>query len=298
MAQGQQDDKKRTWTIGALIQWAREYLGRQGVDSPRLAGELLLAHALGLDRVQLYLRYQQPLTPAELAGFKELILRARQQEPIAYILGKKEFWGLELLVGSGVLIPRPETEHLVEEGLKRLQEVAEPRVLDLCTGSGAVALALAAERDELKAVAVDLSQQALDFARRNVAELGLEGRVELRRGHLFEPVAADGFFHLVTANPPYVSEAEWPKLPPAVREFEPRQALVAGPLGLELAEQIIAGAPAHLRAGGWLLMELGQGQAARARELAASSGAYEEIQIINDLAGIERVLACQRSDYG
>lgn len=295
---GQSADKKRTWTIGALIQWAREYLGRQGVDSPRLAGELLLAHALGLDRVQLYLRYQQPLTPAELAGFKELILRARRQEPIAYILGKKEFWGLELLVGPGVLIPRPETEHLVEEGLKRLQEVAEPRVLDLCTGSGAVALALAAERDELKAVAVDLSPQALDFARRNVAELGLEGRVELRRGHLFEPVAADGFFHLVTANPPYVSEAEWPKLPPAVREFEPRQALVAGPLGLELAEQIIAGAPAHLRAGGWLLMELGQGQAARARELAARSGAYEEIQIINDLAGIERVLACQRSDYG
>ena len=287
------------WTIGSLIPWAAEYLAKHGADAPRLCGELLLAQVLGVKRIDLYLRFEQPLTPAELAAFKGLILRRRAREPLAYILGKKEFYGLEFKVGPGVLIPRPETEHLVEEALARLKGLDAPRLLDLCTGSGAVPLALLAHHASATALGVDLSPAALNYARHNAAALGLAGRVDWREGDLWDAVAPDGgFFEVITANPPYVTVDEYRGLAPEVRDFEPRQALLAGADGLDLIRAIIAGAGAFLRPLGWLLIELGAGQAARAKELARQAEIFTEIATTNDLAGIPRVLICQRADWG
>lgn len=288
-----------TWSVRGLIAWAHRYLREHGVEAPRLSAELMLGQVLGVDRVQLYLRYDQPLNADELAGFKELLLRRRAHEPAAYLTGRREFYGLTLAVGPGVLIPRPETEHLVDEGLKRLGGLIAPRVLDLCTGSGAVAIAMLAERPQAEAIGVDQSRAALEFARANAITHGVEGRSAWRAGDLYAPVAAaGGFFDLITANPPYVTEAEWDALEPQVRDYEPREALVAGPGGLEVTERIIAGAGAHLRAGAWLCLELGMGQAREASRLAARCGAFDAIETARDLAGVERVLCCRRSDYG
>ena len=287
------------WTVGRLIPWAAEYLGGHGVDSPRLCGELLLAHVLGCSRLDLYLRFEQPLKPEELADFKKLILRRKSREPVDYILGSREFYGLNLLVGPGVLVPRPETEHLVEEALARLKGVKAPRILDLCTGSGAVALALAHERPDAVVTGCDISPEALTWARRNAHNLALQDRVRWLQGDLWEPVAAgSGFFDVITANPPYVTTAEMAELPPEVGRFEPRLALEGGADGLDIVRSIIGGAGAHLRPLGWLFMELGAGQAAQARRLAQASGAFAEVSLVKDLAGIERVLVCERKDYG
>ncbi|MCF8032008.1 MAG: peptide chain release factor N(5)-glutamine methyltransferase [Desulfarculaceae bacterium] len=288
-----------TWTVGRLIPWAADYLKKYSVDAARLSGELLLAQVLGCTRLELYLRFDQPLAPEELAAFKALILRRREHEPVAYILGNREFWGLELACGPGALVPRPESEHLVEEGLARLEGLEAPRVLDLCTGTGAVALALASERPDAEVIASDISDQALTWARNNAENLGLAERVSFKQGDLWEAVAASsGFFDLITANPPYVAEDEWEGLPREVKDFEPRLALHGGERGLEATRAIIAGAGAHLRPLGWLLLELGAGQAGAAAELAQASGAFDAISTVPDLGGIERVLICQRKDYG
>ena len=288
-----------TWTIGRLIHWAGGHLAQYQASAPRLSGELLLARVLGCSRVDLYLRFEQPLTPEELAAYKALILRRRAGEPLAYILGRREFYGLDLAVGPGVLVPRPETEHLVEEALKHLQGLPAPRLLDLCTGSGAVALACLAGCADPTAVGVDISPRALDFARANARSLGLEGRIAWLQGDLWDAVApAGGFFEVITANPPYVRLDEWPRLSREVRAFEPELALVGGEDGLDLTRQIIAGAGAFLRPQGWLLIELGAGQAPAARELAAAAGIFAEVCTVKDLAGIERVLCCQRGDWG
>ena len=287
------------WTVGRLIPWAAEYLKKYGVDAARLSGELLLAQVLGCSRLDLYLRFDQPLAPQELAAFKELILRRREHEPVAYILGSREFWGLELACGPGALVPRPESEHLVEEALAHLEGTQAPRILDLCTGTGAVALALASERPDAEVIATDISDQALTWARANAENLGLAERVSFKQGDLWEPVAAaSGFFDLITANPPYVAGHEWDELPREVKDFEPRLALHGGEAGLEATRAIIAGAGAHLRPLGWLLVELGAGQAQAAAELASASGAFDQISTVPDLGGIERVLACLRKDYG
>ncbi|MEW5911966.1 MAG: peptide chain release factor N(5)-glutamine methyltransferase [Thermodesulfobacteriota bacterium] len=289
----------QTWTVGDLIRWAAGYLSERQVSAPRLSGELLLAQVLGCQRLDLYLRFDQPLGPEDLAAFKALILRRREHEPVAYILGRREFYGLELAVGPGVLVPRPESEHLVEEALARLAGSEAPRILDLCTGSGAVALALAQALPKAQVVACDLSERALTYARQSAENLGLGGRVTWLQGDLWEPVAAaGGFFELITANPPYVSQAEWDQLPAEVRDYEPQEALLAGPEGLDYLRAIIAGAGAHLRAQGWLLTEIGAGQGPAVRRLAKEAGIFSEITLVKDLAGLERVLVCQRGDYG
>jgi release factor glutamine methyltransferase len=287
------------WTIRKLITWASEYLEGHGVESPRLSAELMLGRVLELERLQLYLHFDQPLTPEELAAFKELLIRRRAHEPMAYILGSREFYGLDILVGPGVLVPRPETEHLVEQGLQALEGIESPRILDLCTGSGCVALALAHERPDAAVVGVDISQEALAFAHKSADALKLSQRVTWLHGELYDPVAAaGGFFDLITANPPYVREDEWQGLSTEVREYEPRQALVSGPGGLELVGQIIAGSRAYLKPFGMLLMEVGAGQADEALKTASRAGVFERVRAVKDLAGIERVMVCQRGDYG
>ena len=287
------------WNIRRLIAWAAEYLEGYGVESPRLSAELMLGRVLNLERLQLYLRFDQPLKPDELAAFKKLLLRRRAHEPMAYILGSREFYGLDILVGPGVLVPRPESEHLVEQGLKALEGVAEPRILDLCTGSGCVALALAQERPDAQVIGVDISKEALAFAQRSTDKLELSQCLQWLAGDLYDPLAAaGGFFHLITANPPYVREDEWEGLAAEVREYEPRQALVSGQNGLEMIHQIIAGSRAFLQPFGVLLMEVGAGQSKAALNIASQTGIFERVSAVQDLAGIERVVVCQRGDYG
>ena len=287
------------WTVAGLLRWAAQYLADYQTDAPRLSAELMLARVLGCDRLDLYLDSERPLSPAELAEFKKLLIRRREQEPLAYILGQREFYGLDLKVGPGVLIPRPETELLVETALACLKDTLAPRVLDLCTGSGAVALALASEMPQAALTASDLSPTALECARENARRLGLEGRIDWRLGSLWEPLApAGGFFELITANPPYVSQGEYDDLPRQVKDYEPPEALLAGEDGLDYIRDIIGGAPAFLRPQGWLLMELGAGQAEAAQHLARETGAYGETSTARDLQGHERVLVCRRTDYG
>ena len=289
----------KTWTIKGLINWAANYLKEREVTAPRLSAELMLARVLDCTRVDLYLRFDQPLSPQELARFKELIIRRRAREPLAYILGQREFYGLELLVGPGVLVPRPETEHLVEEGLKLLAESDAPKVLDLCTGSGAAALAIAANHPTARVVGTDLSETALGFARSNAKRLELSERVKWLAGDLWQPVAAmGGFFDMILANPPYVTEDEWQGLSVEVKDFEPASALLGGADGLDVIRQIMAGAGAFLRPQGWLLLEMGRGQAPAAASLAEQTRIFERIYFVKDLSGIDRVFVGQRGDYG
>ena len=288
-----------TWTVGRLIAWAKEYLTDYEVESPRLSGELLLARVLDCRRVDLYLRFDQPLKPEELAAFKQLILRRREHEPTAYLVGGREFYGRFFAVGPGVLTPRPETEHLVEEGLRLLAEAERPRILDLCTGSGVVLISLLLELPDASGVGVDISEEALAYARTNGRTLGADSRAEWLSGSLWEPLApAGGFFDLITANPPYARGDQWESLPRQVRDFEPRLALTAGDDGLEFIRDIIAGAGAFLRPGGGLLVELGAGQDQDALAQARAAGVFDKMETVNDLAGAARVLVCRRRDYG
>jgi release factor glutamine methyltransferase len=287
------------WTAGSLLAWAGTYLQKYGVSSPRLSAELILGKILDKSRLELYLNYDQPLNPEELAGFKSLLIRRRQHEPVAYITGVREFYSLELQVGPGVLIPRPETELLVDEGLKALADGQEkPRILDLCTGSGAVALALAANLPQAEIWAADISEQALSYARSNAQKLSL-AEVNFIRGDLWSPLLSRGlFFDLITANPPYVEPGEWEILDPEVRDYEPRLALLGGGDGFGLIRAILQGARAFLRPLSTLLVEIASPQAEKAKTEAARAGIYEEISILPDLAGQPRVIKCLRSDYG
>ena len=279
---------KTIWTVGRLIRWAAGYLTEKGFDSPRLDGELLLARALDQGRLDLYLDFDRPLTAAELNSFKILLKRRLDREPMAYIIGQKGFYNLELTVGPGVLVPRPETELLVETALALLDKEAEKRVLDLGTGSGPIALSLAGERPGLAVTATDVSPRALKWAEANAAKAGLLGRVELLLGDLFEPLAGR-VFDLIVSNPPYVTEDDYQGLAPEIVGHEPLEALVSGPEGLDLIKRLTAQAPDHLAPGGWLLMEIGAGQAEKVMGLLPEER-WTDREVLPDLAGIPRVV--------
>jgi release factor glutamine methyltransferase len=266
-----------------VLRRSRDFLAERGSSSPRLDAELLLAHALGMERLGLYTDSERPLTPPELARARELVARRGRREPVAYLTGERAFRRLRLRVGPGVLVPRPETETLVEWAL----EAAPPgaAVLDWGTGSGAIAIALATEGDGLRVTAVDRSPEALAVAGENAAAAAAD--VELVRSEGFGALAGRAF-DAVVANPPYLSEADLAAAPPELG-WEPREALVAGPTGLEAIEGIVRDAPAHLASGGWLLMEVGAGQAPAAEALLRDAGAGE-VGHRADLAGIARAV--------
>jgi release factor glutamine methyltransferase len=284
------------WTILALLRWAGDYLASHGVESPRAAAEILLARVLTLRRIDLYLRHDQPLTPAELARFKPLLLRRARREPVAYITGERDFWTLTLAVGPAVLIPRPETERLVEAALERLPASAPvaPRVVDLGTGSGAVILALACERPQAICVAVDRCAAALAVARANARRNGLQSRIRYCCGRWLEPFSEAHPFDLIVSNPPYIPTAVLERLAPEITRFEPRLALDGGPDGLTAIRALIHAAPRHLTPGGWLLVETGDDQRPAIMELVAADGRYGEVHYLQDLAGRDRVLCARR----
>lgn len=281
-------NKAEAWTILEVLRWTTGYLQEKGCPTPRLDAEVLLAHALGIDRVRLYVEYERPLSEAELARFRELVRRRAAREPVACIRGFKEFWSLTFEVNPAVLIPRPETELLVEEALRIARGLVAPRVVDVGTGSGAVAVVLARELGR-PVMATDSSPAALEVARRNAAQHAAQ--VELLLADLLSPFR-EGAFDLVVSNPPYVPSGEFATAPPEL-SFEPRSALDGGADGLDIVRALVQQAARVLAPGGWLLVEVGMGQAPEAAALMEAAG-FAEVGRVRDLAGIERVVTGHR----
>ena len=273
------------WTILRVLQWTQGRFAERNLRTPRLDAEVLLAHALGRSRVSLYTHFDQPLAKEELGACRELIRRRLTGEPVAYLTGKQEFWSLPLVVDGRVLVPRPETEHLVEVVLEALKGRAMPRVADIGTGSGAIAVAIAHERPDAEVLAVDRSIDALAVARHN-AETN-DADIELLEGDLLAPLADRGPFDAIASNPPYIPEGDWGGLPPEVRR-EPRGALLSGPDGLDAIRRLVAGAPPLLVPGGLLAIEVGAGQAPEVMALMARAG-FTRCWAKRDLSGIERI---------
>jgi release factor glutamine methyltransferase len=274
---------------------AADLLRAASVPEPELDAELLLRHVLGLDRAGLIAAPERALTEPERRRFSELVLARRERAPVQHLLGRAWFYGRELLCEPTALVPRPETELLVEAALARLADRASPLVADVGTGSGCIALAIAAERPDAEVHAVDLSGAALDLARRNAERLGAGERVSFHKGDLVAPLAGlDRGFDLIASNPPYVDRSEYAQLAPEVRDHEPRLALVP-PSGdrFELYARLVREAGALLRPGGALALELGHGMAKRVGSLAGAAGLCVE-RVAPDLQGIERVLVASR----
>lgn len=277
------------WTVRSVIAWTQSDFERRGLDTPRLDADLLVAHALGLTRIKLFLDLDRPLIEQELTAIRALVERRRKFEPIAYILGQREFYGHRFEVTKDVLIPRPDTETLVERALKLLaKDLPEGAVLDLCTGSGAIAVSVALGSDR-KVVATDLSREALAVAERNVRAHGLSERVELLHGDLFDALEAPASFAGITVNPPYIGADEMATLQPDVRDHEPHLALNAGADALSFYRRVASDAPRFLAARGALLVEVGMGQAEGVRALFEAVGLVD-LAIHRDLGGIERVV--------
>jgi release factor glutamine methyltransferase len=272
-------------TVSDALHTATAMLSRSS-PSPRLDAELLLEHVTGLPRTNFRAMPERALPPAAGWSFQQLVKRRLQGEPVAYIRGQQEFWSLLLEVGPAVLVPRPETELVVERALAHLDVAASARVADLGTGSGAIALAIASERPAAQVLGVDLSKDALDVASRNAARLGISN-AQFQRSHWFADLPSELRFEVIAANPPYIAEGD-PDLAPDVRKYEPGFALVSGRTGLEAIEEIVAGAASHLEPGGWLVLEHGWKQAADVRSRLVSKG-YAHVRSHADLAGRERV---------
>jgi release factor glutamine methyltransferase len=271
------------WTTLRLLAWTQGYFSEKGIDAPRLTAELLLAHALGCDRVRLYLDFDKPLGEPELKAFRELVRRRAGHEPTAYLVGRKEFYGRTFQVDARALVPRPETELVLEAALLALP--ADGAALDLCTGTGALGVCLALERPGARVVATDLSPDALALARQNAARLGAAG-VAFLEGDLYGPVAPGEQFHVIVSNPPYVPRGELDTLPPEVRR-EPRLALDGGPDGLELLRRIAEGAPARLFPGGALVLEMHESHLDALPAICLECG-FARAEARRDLAGLPR----------
>ncbi|MFK7990139.1 MAG: peptide chain release factor N(5)-glutamine methyltransferase [Sandaracinaceae bacterium] len=282
------------WTIRDVVQWSAEDFSSRGIDSARLDAELLVSEALGLDRVRLYMDLDRPLTEVERGRVRELVKRRRRREPIAYILERRDFYGRTFRVTPAVLIPRPDTETLVERALVVLEEEGG-RVLDLCTGSGAIGLTLLGEVPELTADLTDLSRDALAVAKKNAAALGVVERATFHEGDLFEPLPADAQYRLIAVNPPYIAQAEVPELQPDVRDHEPRLALVSGPTGFEVLNRLAEQSGQRLLSGGRLLVEVGAGQATRFRAQLNDAPWVASTAVHEDLSGILRVVEAKRA---
>jgi release factor glutamine methyltransferase len=337
-----------SWTILAALRWTTDYFGAKGVPEARASAEILLAHTLGLSRLDLYLRYDQPLNPEELTRFKALMVRRREGEPVAYLTGHREFWSLDIRVTPAVLIPRPETETLVAAaleaaallggggegrttppGMKNSPELLSPTPYEgdagpglkpaptrenqpktqnlqpktsplwgaeVGVGSGAVVVALSKELPAMEWVGLDRSGAALAVARDNARRQAVLSRIHFLQADLLAGLKPAAALALLVANLPYVPRAEWERLPREIKEFEPAEALLGGEDGLDLIRPLIRQAPQYVRRGGWVLLEVGDQQAAQVAALLEATGAYDRIETIKDFSGMERVVRGRRRD--
>jgi release factor glutamine methyltransferase len=289
-----------TWTIRRLLEWTGPFLGSKGLESPRLCAELLLSHVLGIPRIKLYTDYEKVATEKELAAYRDLVRRAAADEPIAYLTGKAHFFNLEFDVTRDVLIPRPDTETVVEnviQLIRRQSGLEAPRILDLCTGSGCIAAAIAHHVKSAVVTATDISDNAVEVARKNVARLELAQRVVVEQGDLFDAlqqVVDRQPFNIITANPPYIPTAQIPSLEKSVRDFEPMLALDGGLDGLTVFRRILAESPTRLVSGGHIFLEIAFDQGELARKVIAEHAEFTDAKILKDYAGHERVLTARR----
>jgi release factor glutamine methyltransferase len=281
------------WTIGRLLEWTAGYLQQKGVESPRLEAELLLAHALASPRIQLYTRFDEVPDEPLRKAFRQLIQRRLEGAPVAHLLGRKEFFSLDFEVGPDVLVPRPDSEWLVTECLKRAKGLEAPAVLDVGTGSGCLAIAVACRHKGARVTAIDLSRAALEVARRNAERHKVAERVRFLEGDLFAPLPPGETFDFILSNPPYVPTAEVAGLAPEVRDHEPRLALDGGPDGFAVLDRLLAGAPAHLAPGGHLLVEIHSGLEGPSRARFERVKGYALERTVPDLAGLPRLLVAR-----
>lgn len=286
------------WTIQKLLNWMTAYFTQKQLDSPRLSAELLLCHVLGLKRIELYTLYDRVVQQPQLGQLRELVKRAAEHEPIAYLVGRCEFYSLSLKITPDCLIPRPETELLVEKAVEFLRRRPAPRrALDLCTGSGCIAAAVAKNCKDLHVTAVDISEAALAVAAENVRTYNLEESVQLLCGDLYEPLIEEldqPRFDVIVSNPPYVSDSEYELLPPNVKNYEPRSALWGGSDGLDIHRRILEKAGHFLKPDGALMLEIGHEQGPAVKEMLEKSGLFSSVEIFKDLAQKDRLAVGRR----
>ncbi len=276
------------WTIRKILDWTRQYFERHHIDSPRLTAEILLAHTLTVQRVKLYMDIDRPLSPAELADFRALISARVAGQPTQYLVGQKEFYGRTFTVDKRVLIPRPETELLVEAALRHVPKDRPTRVVDLCTGSGCIAISIAAERPLASVWATDISTEALAVARHNAERFELGSRLTFFTGDLFSALPANTTFDVIVSNPPYIASGAISGLQREV-QCEPRLALDGGNEGLDFLRRIATEAVLWLKPGGRLAMEIGDDQGHAAKELLMRSK-FHEVHVEKDLARFDRLV--------
>ncbi|MEO9594084.1 peptide chain release factor N(5)-glutamine methyltransferase, partial [Rhodopirellula bahusiensis] len=282
-----------------LLEWTTDFFRNKGSESPRLDAEILLAHARGCQRIELYTQFDKVPEEEQRVAFRELVRRRGEGAPVAQLVGYREFYSISIRVDENVLVPRPETEHLVIEAIDqikgRMSDRPTPTVLDIGTGSGAIAVAIAKSLPKTQVTAVDISLTALDIAKWNVENLKLSDRVTLLQSDLFDGLEPAQAFDVICSNPPYISQSEYDELPTTVREFEPRGALLSGPDGTEIIARLLNDSVERLNDGGQLVIELSPMIAGACKTLAEQNGGYKEIHLIKDLAGHERILSMQKA---
>jgi release factor glutamine methyltransferase len=287
------------WTIQKLLNWTTEYLTGKGIESPRLSAELLLSQTVGLERIELYTQFDRSVPPEQLDQLRDLVKRAGQNEPIAYLVGRTEFYSLQINVTPDCMVPRPETELLAERAIEflRTRRTGTQFVCDLCTGSGCIAVAIAENFSDARIIATDICDSALAVAAGNVRKHKLSDRINLLCGDLFDPVISGldvNEFDLIVSNPPYVSTAEYEKLDKNVKDYEPKKALFAGVDGLDIYSRIIEKAGQFLKPDGALMLEIGYAQGPAVKELLEQTGDFAEIKIEKDFHNNDRIVTAKK----
>ena len=291
----------KTWIIKDLLAVSIDFLKSKNIESPRLSAEILLSHQLKTDRLKLYLEYDQPVGEKDLSQYRAMIKRLVDCEPVQYITGTQEFWSMEFIVNRSVLIPRSETEILVEQALKIYREEYADKnpdisVLDIGTGSGAIAIAVASEIEKAKICAVDISSKAIDIAKLNAAKHGMENRISFYEGDLFKPFVKDHqSFDIIISNPPYVTTKEYEDLPKKIKDFEPKLALESGDDGLSHIRVILEKACGFLNPGGCLMLEMDPLQTDSAIQIIHSSSGYTASQVIKDYSNKDRAVIARKN---
>jgi len=286
------------WTILKLLNWITDYLSEKNIDSPRLSAELLLSHILNMQRIDLYTNFDRKVPKERLDLLHTLVKRAAQAEPIAYLTGKKEFYSIEMDITADCMIPRPETELLVERAIEFLRKrQGMQQACDLCTGCGCIAIAIARNVTNVYMTAADISPAALNVAAKNVQKYSLTDRIKLLCGDLFDPIIPKleaGKFDLIVCNPPYVSTAEFESLDKNVKDYEPKIALWAGSDGLDVYRKIAVKVDDFLKPGGVLILEIGYSQGQAVRDLLEKTGCFAEIKIEKDASDNDRIAVAKK----
>lgn len=283
------------WTLGRLLTWTTNFLKEKQADSPRLDAEVLLAHVLGVQRIQLYTRFDEIADDNTRNKYKQLVKQRVDGCPVAYLVGFKEFYNLRFTVTPAVLIPRPETELLVLEAIRLAKPMSAPRIVDVGTGTGAIAITMAKHLPHAHVTAIDVSHDALAIARKNAEQLGIGSRIRFLEGDLLEPVTSEKF-DLVVSNPPYIASDILDQLPGTVRNYEPKLALDGGPGGTAVIEKLARQAKTSLTSGGYLLMEIGADQGKSVPACIESIGGYGNVTVLPDHAGLPRIVKAVRLD--